>query len=86
MGNFSCIWNKVSLLGVDSLWGDFEEALNAVKFLGWLKKLGQAQNILGPVKGQDITLIWNHIIGVLLGILLRITVRILLIKPATFAN
>ena len=29
-----------------------EEALNAVKFLGWLKKLGLAQNILGPVKGQ----------------------------------
>ena len=30
----------------------FEEALNTVKFLGWPKKLGQAQNILGPVKGQ----------------------------------
>ena len=29
----------------------FEEALNAVKFLGWLKKFGPAQNILGPVKG-----------------------------------
>ena len=29
----------------------FEEALNAVKFLGWLKKFGSAQNILGPVKG-----------------------------------
>ena len=28
----------------------FEEALNAVKFLGWLKKFGLAQNILGPVK------------------------------------
>ena len=28
----------------------FEEALNAVKFLGWLKKFGPAQNILGPVK------------------------------------
>ena len=27
----------------------FEEALNAVKFLGWLKKIGPAQNILGPV-------------------------------------
>ena len=27
----------------------FEE----VKFLGWLKKFGPAQNILGPVKGQD---------------------------------
>ena len=30
----------------------FEEALNAVKFLGWLKKFGPAQNVLGPVKGQ----------------------------------
>ena len=28
-----------------------EEALNAVKFLGWLKKIGLAQNNLGPVKG-----------------------------------
>ena len=27
---------------------------NAVKFLGWLKKFGPAQNILGPVKGQGI--------------------------------
>jgi hypothetical protein len=32
----------------------FEEALNAVKFLGWLKKFGPLQNILGPVKGQGI--------------------------------
>ena len=32
----------------------FEEALNAVKFLGWLKIFGQAQNILGPVTGQGI--------------------------------
>jgi hypothetical protein len=32
----------------------FEEALNAVKFLGWLKKFGPAQNILGSVKGQGI--------------------------------
>ena len=32
----------------------FEEALNAVKFLGWLKKIGPAQNILGPVKRQGI--------------------------------
>ena len=30
----------------------FEEALNAVKFLGWLKKCRPAQNILEPVKGQ----------------------------------
>ena len=33
----------------------FEEAINAVKFLGWLKKFGPEQNILGPVKGQGIT-------------------------------
>ena len=32
----------------------FEEALNAIKVLGWLKKFGPAQNILGPVKGQGI--------------------------------
>ena len=33
----------------------FEEALNVVKFLGWLKKFGPAQNILGFVKGQGIS-------------------------------
>ena len=27
---------------------------NAVKFLGWLKKFGPVQNILGPIKGQGI--------------------------------
>ena len=31
-----------------------EEALNAVKFLGWQKIFRPAQNILGPVKGQGI--------------------------------
>ena len=30
----------------------FEEALNAITFLDWLKKYGPAQNILGPVEGQ----------------------------------
>jgi hypothetical protein len=34
-----------------------EEALNAVKCLGWLKKFGPAQNILRPVKGQGISLL-----------------------------
>ena len=29
---------------------------DAVKFLDWLKKFVPAQNILGPVKGQVITL------------------------------
>ena len=39
----------------------FEEALNEVKFLGWLKIFGPAQNILGPVKGQGISLfkLWH---------------------------
>ena len=37
----------------------FEEALNVVKFLGWLKKLGLAQNILGPVKGQGISTVYK---------------------------
>jgi hypothetical protein len=39
----------------------FEEALNAVKFLGWLKKFGSAQNFLGPVKGQGITIFEKRI-------------------------
>ena len=30
----------------------FDEALNAVNFLGWLIKFGPAQKMLGPVKGQ----------------------------------
>ena len=34
----------------------FEEALNAVKFFGWLKKFGPVQNVLGPVKGQGISI------------------------------
>jgi hypothetical protein len=33
-----------------------KKALNAVKVLGWLKKFGPAQNILGPVKGQGMNL------------------------------
>ena len=39
--NFFCAGTKV-----------FEEALNAVKFLDWLKKFGSTENILRPVKGQ----------------------------------
>ena len=34
----------------------FEEALNAIKFLDWLKTFGPAQNILGLVKGQGISI------------------------------
>ena len=33
----------------------FVPALNAVKFLGWLKKFGTGQNIFQPVKGQGIS-------------------------------
>ena len=32
----------------------FEEAINAVKCLGWLKRFSPSQNILRPVKGQGI--------------------------------
>ena len=40
----------------------FEEALYAVKFLGWLKKFGMTQNILGLVKGQGISFL-NQIVS-----------------------
>ena len=33
----------------------FEEPLNTITFLDWLKTFGLAQNILGPVKGQGKT-------------------------------
>ena len=46
-----------SKIGFCAITKGFEEELNAVKFLGWLKKFGMAQNILGPVKGQGIS---NH--------------------------
>ena len=39
----------------------FEEALNAVKFLGWLKTFGPAQNILEPVKGQGIKIPYSTV-------------------------
>ena len=48
-------WFAFSIIGFCATTKVFEEALNAVKFLGWLKKFGPAQNILGPVKGQVIT-------------------------------
>ena len=47
-------WFAFSKIGFCAGKKNFQEAPNAVKFLGWLKKFGQAQNILGPVKGQDI--------------------------------
>ena len=34
----------------------FQDVLNTVKFSGWIKKFGPAQNILGTVKGQGISI------------------------------
>ena len=53
--NILC-WTKrqfaFSKIGFSAGTKGFEESLSAVKFLCWLKKFGQAQNILGPVQGQ----------------------------------
>ena len=49
-------WFAFSKIGFCAGTKGFEEALNAVKFWGWLKKFGQAQNIFRPVKGQGISL------------------------------
>jgi hypothetical protein len=49
-------WFAFSKIGFCANTKVFEEALNAVIFLGWLKKFGPAQNILGPVKGQGISI------------------------------
>ena len=48
-------WFAFSKIGFCAGTKGFEEALYAVKFLGWLKKFGPAQNILGPVKRQGKT-------------------------------
>ena len=48
-------WFAFSKIGFCAGTKVFEEALNAVIFLDWLKKFGLAQNILGPVKGQGIS-------------------------------
>ena len=50
-------WFAFSNIGFCAGTKVFEEALNAVKFLDWLKKFGPAQKILGPVKEQGIILI-----------------------------
>ena len=47
-------WFAFSKIGFCAGTKVFEEALNAVKFLGWLKKFGPVQNVLGPEKGQGI--------------------------------
>ena len=44
-----------SIIGFCASTKVFEEALNAVKFLGWHKIFGPAQKIFGPVKGQSIS-------------------------------
>ena len=49
-------WFALSKIGFCASTKVFEEALNSVKFLGWLKVFGLAKNILGPVKGQDISI------------------------------
>ena len=49
-------WFAFSKIGFCAVTKVFEEALNAVKFLVWLKKFGPAQNILGPAKGQGISM------------------------------
>ena len=48
-------WFAFSKIGLSAGTKVFEEALNAVKVLGWLKKFGPVQNILGLVKGQSIS-------------------------------
>ena len=49
-------WFVFSKIGFCASTNVFEEGLNAVKFLGWHKIFGPAQNILGPVKGQGISM------------------------------
>ena len=50
-------WFEFSKIGFYAGTKVFEEALNAVKFLGWLKKFGPAQIVLGSVKGHGIRFI-----------------------------
>ena len=45
-------WFAFSKIGLCAGTKVFEEALNAVKFWDWLKKIEPAQNILGPVNGR----------------------------------
>ena len=50
-------WFEFSKIGFCASTKFFEEALNAVKFVDWLKIFGPAQNVLEPVKGQVISLL-----------------------------
>ena len=56
----------ISKVGFCAVTKVFEDALNAVKFLGWLKKFVPAQNTLGPVKGQGINmkLLWHSQVSI----------------------
>ena len=50
-------WMQIIFLsGTKCLW----LAQYVTKFLGWLKTFGPAQNILGPVKGQGISVIGSQ--------------------------
>ena len=53
-------WFTFSKIGFGADTKVFEEALNPVKFLGWLKKFGSEENILRPVKGQGISFWIEH--------------------------
>ena len=50
-------WFAFSKIGFCAGTKVFEEALNAFKFLSWLKKFGPSQNILWPIKRQGIWLV-----------------------------
>ena len=55
--NFLCQTKRLfafSKIGFSATTKVFEDALNAGKFLGRVKKIGAEQNILGSVKGQGI--------------------------------
>ena len=55
-------WFALNRIGFRAGEKVFEEAPNGVKFLGWLKKFGLPQNILGPVKGQGIHAIFSIVL------------------------
>ena len=50
-------WFAFSEVGIFAGTKVFEKAIDAVKYLGSLKKFGPAQNILGLVKGKGITVL-----------------------------
>ena len=73
-------WMQIIFLsGTKCLW----LALNAVKFLGWLKKFGLTQNILGPVKGQGISMYLQQKKWEMFVFLIFVSKRI---KPGNFVD